>query len=206
MFSSFGRRLLAAPLNRLVPLLQATGISPNGLTIIGFLLTAAIGAILALGYFRVGGILLIFAALFDTLDGALARNTGQASAFGAFFDSTMDRFSEGAILIGLMYYYAGAGGQTEILLLGVALLGSLMVSYTRARAEGLNLECKSGLLQRTERVILLVVGLVTGWMTPVLWLLAIFTNVTAIQRIIEVHGRTQASLAVTDEPPVTADG
>ena len=193
MFSNFGRKLLAAPLSKIVPLLQATGVTPNGLTIIGFLLTVGIAIVLALGYFLAGGILLIFAALFDTLDGALARQTGQVSKFGAFFDSTMDRFSEGSVLIGLMYYYAAGGSQIEVVLLGVALLGSLMVSYTRARAEGLDIECKSGLLQRTERVILLVAGLITGWMLPMLWLLAIFTNVTAVQRIVEVYKRVQAS-------------
>ena len=198
MFSNFGRKLLAAPLSKIVPLLQATGITPNGLTIIGFLLTVAIAIVLALGYFLAGGILLIFAALFDTLDGALARQTGQVSKFGAFFDSTMDRFSEGVIFIGLMYYYAALGGhQIEIVLLGASLLGSLMVSYTRARAEGLNIECKGGLLQRTERVILLVIGLVTGWMTPVLWLLAILTNFTAGQRIVEVYKRIQEVATTT---------
>lgn len=203
MFSNYGRKLLTVPLSKIVPLLQATGITPNGLTIIGFLLTLGISVVLALGYFLAGGILLIFAALFDTLDGALARSTGQVSTFGAFFDSTMDRFSEGVIFIGLMYFYATGDTQIEIVLLGVALLGSLMVSYTRARAEGLSVECKVGLLQRTERVIVLVVGLITGWMLPALAILAIFTIFTAGQRIVEVYKRTQN---IQEEPAPKVDG
>lgn len=193
MFSSFGRKLLATPLSYIVPLLEKTGVTPNGLTLIGFLFTVAIAIVLALGYFITGGVLLIFAALFDTLDGALARQTGQSSKFGAFLDSTMDRFSEGVILIGLTYYYASAeSGWMEVTLLAVTLLGSLMVSYTRARAEALGFECKVGLLQRPERVILLVLGLITPWMRIALWLLAIFTLFTAGQRILEVYNQAQS--------------
>ena len=193
MFSSFGRKLLATPLSYIIPFLEKTGVTPNGLTIIGFLFTAVIAVVLALGYFITGGVLLILAALFDTLDGALARQTGQSSKFGAFLDSTMDRFSEGIVLIGLVYYYAAAGsGWLEVTLLGVTLLGSLMVSYTRARAEALGFECKVGLLQRPERIILLVLGLITPWMQAALWLLAIFTIVTAGQRIVEVYKQAQS--------------
>jgi len=193
MLSSFGRKLLSTPLSYIVPLLEKTGVTPNGLTIIGLLFTMIIAIILALGYFTTGGVLLIFAALFDTLDGALARQTGQSSKFGAFLDSTMDRFSEGVILIGLTYYYASSpeSGWVEVTLLAVILLGSLMVSYTRARAEALGFECKVGLLQRPERVILLVLGLITPWMRIALWLLAIFTIVTAGQRIVEVYNQAQ---------------
>jgi len=193
MFSSFGRKLLAVPLSYIIPLVEKTGVTPNGLTLIGFLFTVVIAITLALGYFIIGGVLLIFAALFDTLDGALARQTGQSSKFGAFFDSTLDRFSEGVVLIALTYYYASspAGGWVEVTLLAVTLLGSLMVSYTRARAEALGFECKVGILQRPERVILLVLGLITPWMRVALWLLAIFTNVTAGQRILEVYKQAQ---------------
>ncbi len=194
MFSSFGRRLLAAPLSKIVPLLEATGISPNGLSVIGFCFSTLIALFLAFGLLIVGGVLLIFAALFDTLDGALARATGQVSKFGAFLDSTLDRYSEGVILIGLTYYYAQLGGSTlELVLLSVTLLGSLMVSYTRARAEALGFEAKVGLLQRPERVVVLVIGLITGWMTIALAVLALFTNITAIQRILAVKQEAEAA-------------
>jgi CDP-diacylglycerol--glycerol-3-phosphate 3-phosphatidyltransferase len=193
MFSSYGRRLLAAPLSKIVPLLEATGISPNGLSVIGFCFSTLIAVLLAFGLLVVGGILLIFAALFDTLDGALARATGQVSKFGAFLDSTLDRYSEGVILIGLTYYYAQLGSSTlELVLLGITLLGSLMVSYTRARAEALGFEAKVGLLQRPERVVILVIGLITGWMTIALAILALFTNVTALQRILAVKQEAEA--------------
>ncbi len=192
MISEYGRKIFAAPLSRLVPLFQATGISPNGLTVIGFLLTALAALLLALGYFLVGGLVLALAAIFDMFDGSLARATGQVTKFGAFFDSSIDRYSESVILVALIYYYSGIGSSPlEPLLLAVTLVGSLMVSYTRARAEAMDVECKVGILQRPERVILLIAGLLTGWMVPVLWLLAVLTNVTAMQRIYDVYKKTK---------------
>ncbi len=191
MISNLGRKLFAEPLNRLVPLLQATGVSPNGLTLIGFLLTATSAFLLAMGWFIAGGLLLIIAAIFDMLDGSLARATGQSTKFGAFFDSSIDRYSESVILVALIYYYSNLGnGPLEPVLLAVTLVGSIMVSYTRARAEALDVECKVGILQRPERVILLIFGLLTGWMVAVLWLLAILTNVTVFQRIYDVYKKT----------------
>ena len=193
MISDFGRKLFAAPLASLVPLLQKIGVTPNGLTVIGFLLTIAAALFLAAGSFLIGGLILLIAALFDMLDGSLARATGQSTKFGAFFDSSIDRYSESVILVALIYYYSAASSRPlEPVLLAITLVGSLMVSYTRARAEALGVECKVGLLQRPERVILLIVGLLAGsiWpiiMTIILSLLAILTNVTALQRIYEVH-------------------
>lgn len=192
MISKYGRGWIATPLSYIARGLEATGISPNALTIIGFVLTVAVALILATGNFLAGGILLIFAALFDTLDGALARHTGRVTVFGAFLDSTMDRYSEAVTLIGLMAFYARQPDNWQpILLLGCTLVGSLMVSYTRARAEAVGIECKEGFFQRTERIIVLIIGLVTGWMLPVLWILAVFTNVTVIQRVMAVHSSTK---------------
>jgi len=191
MISNLGRKLFAEPLKRLVPLLQATGISPNGLTLLGFLLTTLSAFLLAIGSFLAGGLVLIVAALFDMLDGSLARATDQSTKFGAFFDSSIDRYSESVILVALIYYYSDIGsGPLEPVLLAITLVGSLMVSYTRARAEALDVECTVGILQRPERVILLILGLLTGWMVPILWLLAIFTNVTVFQRIYNVYKKT----------------
>ncbi len=191
MISKYGRGWIATPLIYIARGLEATGISPNALTIITFVLTVAVALILATGNLLVGGLLLIFAALFDTLDGALARHSGKVTVFGAFLDSTMDRYSEAVTLIGLMAFYARQPDSWQpILLLGVTLVGSLMVSYTRARAEAVGIECKEGFFQRTERIIVLIVGLVTGWMLPVLWILAIFTNVTVVQRVLAVYKST----------------
>ena len=193
MLSKYGRDWIAAPLNQIAHWLERTGISPNALTLIGFALTVGVAAVLAMGQFLIGGLLLIAAALFDTLDGALARHTGSTTVFGAFFDSTMDRYSEAVTLVALMIFYSGqTDGRTALLLLAATLVGSLMVSYTRARAEGLNIECKEGFFQRTERIVALIIGLVTGWMLPVLLILAVLTNLTAIQRIVSVYQKTKA--------------
>ncbi len=193
MISKYGRGWIAAPLGQIAVWLEKTGISPNALTLIGFFLTVAVAAVLATGQLLWGGLLLIFAALFDTLDGALARHAGKTTIFGAFLDSVMDRFSESVTLVALIWYYSGqADGRTPVILLAVTIVGSLMVSYTRARAEAVNIECKEGFFQRTERIIVLILGLVTGWMLPVLWILAIFTNFTAVQRIYDVYRKTNS--------------
>lgn len=194
MLSKYGRSWIATPLSHIAGWLEATGISPNALTIIGFGLTLVVAAILASGQLVWGGLLLIAAALFDTLDGALARHAGKTSVFGAFLDSVMDRFSEAVTFIALIYYYSGrSDGRLAVVLLAAALVGSLMVSYTRARAEAVNIECKEGFFQRTERIVVLIIGLVTGWMLPVLWILAILTNVTALQRIYDVYRKTKSA-------------
>lgn len=200
MVSDFGRRLLAEPLARLAGWLVRIGVSPNMLTYAGFALAVVTAAILGAGYLRWGGLLMLVAALFDTLDGAVARQKGQINKFGAFIDSTLDRYSESVIFLGLAAYYAiAAEFAMELVLVFATLIGSYMVSYTRARAEGLDIECKVGLLQRPERIILLAAGLITGWMLPALWILAILTNVTAVQRIRAVYVATHESAPPAQE-------
>lgn len=191
MLSNVGRRIFAPLLAWVSARLRHTGITPNALTLLGFGLTLLAAFILATGALRWGALLLLLASLFDMLDGALARAMGRSSKFGAFLDSTLDRYSESVTMLALVYYYAGQGdGRVQAVLVVAALVGSLMVSYTRARAEALNVECKVGLLQRPERVVLLIAGLLSGWMTPVLWGLALLANFTALQRIYQVHQRT----------------
>jgi len=193
MLSKYGRGWIATPLAYIARGLETTGVTPNVLTVIGFLLTVLVAVILATGNLLAGGLLLIFAALFDTLDGALARHSQQVTVFGAFLDSVMDRYSEAVTLFALMIFFsASAAGRMNVLLLAATLIGSLLVSYTRARAEAVNIECKEGFFQRTERIVVLIFGLVTGWMTPVLWVLAIFTNLTALQRVFDVYRKTQS--------------
>lgn len=193
MISKYGRQLTAVPINKLVEWLRSTGVTPNNLTVIGFILTGITAFFLANGYFRWGGALLFLAGMFDMLDGSLARATAQSSKFGAFLDSTLDRYSESFTFLALVYYYLSHTQPIgyEPVLIFLILVGSLMVSYIRARAEALNIECKAGMLQRPERVLLLIAGLVTGWLSPVLWIMAILTNVTAFQRIYEVYWRTR---------------
>lgn len=205
MFSDVGRKFFATPLGRLVPWIERTGITPNGLTLLGFVLTVVAAYLLATGIFVWGAVVLTVGSIFDMMDGHLARATGQTSVFGAFLDSSLDRYSESVILIGLTYYFAGQGRPTEVVLLSATLVGSLMVSYTRARAEGLGIECKVGMFQRPERVVLLVVGLLFGWIVPVLWILAVFTNITALQRIYEVFQQTKDRPAPAPPLPIEAE-
>jgi len=159
---------------------------PNLLTAMGFVLNVVVAYILAQGHMQAGGLLVIVAGLFDALDGALARSAGRTSRFGAFLDSTLDRLSEAAIYFGLLAFYTQRGARRESLLIYAAVIGSLMVSYARARAEGLGIECEVGLLTRFERVAILALGLLSQRMLIALWALAILTNFTALQRIYHV--------------------
>jgi len=169
-------------------LISRTGVSPNILTLSGFLATLGVSYVLALGHERVAGLLIIPVGLFDALDGALARAMDKATPFGAFFDSTLDRFAEVALYLGLLYLYRGS--TLETVLIYLAITGSLMVSYTRARAEGLGLECKVGLFTRFERLAVLVVGLLLEQTFIALIILAIFSNLTALQRMWYVRRAT----------------
>lgn len=185
-FKNATRRLME---RTVAPLLNRLGITPNMVTLIGLLLTAGVAAVLANGSLFVGGWLLIAASIFDLFDGALARATNQTSRFGAFFDSIIDRYSEAVIFLGLLVYYQRLGGPqslTPIVLVYSAIIGSVMVSYARARAEGLAIPCETGWLGRPERLTILCICLILGWLPLALWTLAIFTNITAIQRIVHV--------------------
>lgn len=181
-------RLLLEPLTRRI---AATGISPNALTIIGFILVLAVAVILALGYRQLGGILFLLATGFDMLDGAIAQLTKRKTAFGAFLDSTLDRYAEIAIYLALLIPYSLQGAVLEVILCYLAMAGSLMVSYARARAEGLGLTCEVGLLARPERVLILGLGLILDQVTPALALVALLANLTALQRIIHVWRLTK---------------
>ena len=167
------------------------GISPNLLTILGFLFSIAVGILLAEGHFFWGGVFLIFTSLFDGLDGLVARASGKDGKFGAHLDSSLDRYSEGVVFLGLLIFYSKAGSVLDTVLIFVALLASLMVSYTKARAEGLGLECKVGLLSRLERLVILILGLTLNQVRLALWAIAILANLTAVQRMIHVWQQTE---------------
>ena len=173
-------RVLLEPIARFI---SWTGLSPNVITIIGFVLMIGVAFVLAWGYFLVGGILISAVALFDAVDGTLARMMGRTSRFGAFLDSTLDRFSEAVIFLGLFFYFVGQNQNLQLILIYATVVGSLMVSYARARAEGIGVPLKDGFFTRFERVFLLVIGLVFNQLTVTLWLLAIFSNLTAVQRM-----------------------
>lgn len=170
--------------------LARTRITPNILTVTGFLLNVAAAILAGYGIFIATGFVLLFSGLFDMLDGALARVTGKISRSGAILDSILDRFSEAVVLIGLIVYYLYASpSKLGVILVVVTLIGSMMVSYSRARAEGLGVDCKVGLFTRPERVILLASGLIfsvlsNNVLTIILWILAIGTMATALWRLI----------------------
>lgn len=183
MLSEVVRKYSRKFLEPVARLISATNISPNVITVIGFLLMVIVAFVLAWGHFVLGGILITAFALFDAIDGTLARMMGRTSRFGAFLDSTLDRFSEAVIFLGLFVYFMGQNQRLELVLIYATVVGSLMVSYARARAEGIGVPLKDGLFTRFERIFLLVVGLLFNLVTPMLWVLAIFTNATAVQRM-----------------------
>lgn len=188
MMAKYIRPYLRELFSHLASRLHQMGITPNTVTIAGFVLTLLSTVMFATGNLFWGGFVLWAAAMFDMLDGDLARYANQTSKFGAFLDSTLDRYSESITFLGLAVYFSyKPGSQTELFLIFLTLIGSWMVSYTRARAEGLGLECKVGILQRPERLTILIAGLILGLVSPALWILAIFTNVTSLQRIYEVY-------------------
>lgn len=173
--------------------LAAIGLTPNVATFLGLLLNGVTAAVLAVGHLRIGGVLALFAGIFDMFDGALARVQDKKSTFGAFLDSTLDRYSEGLVLLGVLLYvvtWPPSVTRTWVVALTyVAALSSLMVSYAKARAEGLGLECKIGLMARPERVLLLAAGLIIGGPGLLLWTMAALaatSTYTAIQRIVHV--------------------
>jgi CDP-diacylglycerol--glycerol-3-phosphate 3-phosphatidyltransferase len=168
------------------------GFSPNALTIVGSLLTASVGLLAAQGWFLAAGVFLWLFSLTDTLDGALARATDRVSIFGAFLDSVCDRYAEAAVFFGLVWWFQSTANSLGVVLAYLALVGSLMVSYARARAEGVGLQAADvGWFQRPERIILLGVGFLLAPVLPgallvVLALLTVLTTVTVLQRVLHV--------------------
>jgi CDP-diacylglycerol--glycerol-3-phosphate 3-phosphatidyltransferase len=162
-------------------------VTPNFLSVAGFFLTCGVAIVIGLGYELLGGVLVLAVGLFDMLDGAMARVRSLKTRFGAFLDSTLDRFSEAVLLGGVLLLHQ-EDPRYPLLVLAVV-TGSLLVSYTRARAEGLNprVDCEVGFAPRPQRVILLAAGLITGLTFEALVVLAVLTNVTTVQRILHVR-------------------
>jgi CDP-diacylglycerol--glycerol-3-phosphate 3-phosphatidyltransferase len=197
----FTTRFEAWVRRRAEALMSAVGrvpLTPNQVTVVGMILTFFAAALAAFGQLRWAGVVLILAGTCDILDGALARSTRKSYTYGAFLDSTLDRYSEGAIYLGLAAYFVGIGGPLErwlVVATLAALAGSFLVSYVRARAQSLGFTCESGIFARPERVVVTVIGLIFGGyvLYAVVFLLAVLTNLTALQRIREVwlQGRAQ---------------
>ena len=175
----------------LVPCLSKTGLTPDILSWVGLVISATAAALIALNHLLIGGVLVLVAGLFDILDGALARFTNHTTKFGALLDSTFDRISEALLLAGLLVLYLNNTQTIEIPLIFGVMVGSFLISYIRARAEGLGIECKTGLFTRAERVIILALGLMVNQVLIALIVLAVFTFITVIQRIVHVWRQTR---------------
>jgi len=177
---------------RIVDLVAATGINPNTLTLLGLIVNFAAAVFFARGEFRVGALIVFFAAFLDMLDGQVARREQRVTAFGAFFDSTLDRYADMALYMGLLVYYAVNGRSSYVVLAAVATAGSVMVSYSRARAESLIPSCKVGFMERPERLVLLIMGGLFYRMAPALWVISVVSTLTVIHRIVFTWQETKA--------------
>ncbi len=194
---SEGRKLIAYYLTQPVAeLLARTFITPNVITWFGFVITIGAAALIATGHLLAAGLVVLLAGFFDILDGALARLTNQTTRFGALLDSTLDRLAEAALLLGIIVLYIRGGFILGILLAGIALPSSLLVSYIKARAEALGLECQVGLFTRAERVTVLALGLLFSqidyvFLVIALAIIVLFSFITAGQRILYVWQQTK---------------
>jgi CDP-diacylglycerol---glycerol-3-phosphate 3-phosphatidyltransferase len=170
-------------INGIVRWLALSRIHPNVLTFIGLVINIGAALLFAVGQFRWAGVVVICAGLFDMVDGRVARATQQVTAFGGFFDSVVDRYSDLALYMGLLVYYASINRFFYIVLTAIVMTGSVMVSYSRARAENVIPKCKVGFLERPERIVLIILGALGDRMAAVLWVIAILSNLTVIHRM-----------------------
>jgi CDP-diacylglycerol---glycerol-3-phosphate 3-phosphatidyltransferase len=164
--------------------LALSKIHPNVLTFIGLVINIGAAALLAVGMFRAGGFVILAAGIFDMVDGRVARETNQVTRFGGFFDSVVDRYSDLGLLVGLLVWYGSINRPWYVVLTAIAMTGSVMVSYTRSRAENVIPTCKVGFMERPERVVLVIIGALFDRMAPVLWVIAVLANITVIHRMI----------------------
>jgi CDP-diacylglycerol--glycerol-3-phosphate 3-phosphatidyltransferase len=164
--------------------LALSKIHPNVLTFLGLLINIGAAVLLALGQFRWAGAVIIGAGLFDMVDGRVARETNRVTRFGGFFDSVLDRYSDLALLVGLLVWYGSINRWGYVVLTAIVMTASVMVSYVRARAENTIPTCKVGFMERPERVVLLIIGALFDKMAPVLWVIAILGNLTVVHRMV----------------------
>lgn len=192
-------------IDRIVRWLALSRIHPNVLTFLGLVINSWAAVLFASGYFRWAGVVVIGAGLFDMVDGRVARETNRVTRFGGFFDSVVDRYSDLALLMGLLVYYASINRFFYVVLTAIVMTGSVMVSYTRARAECTIPKCKVGFLERPERVVLIILGALFDRMAPVLWVIAVLSNLTVIHRMIYTYQESkrleEAQLRAVPTPP-----
>lgn len=168
------------------PIVERIPFSPNTLSVIGFLITTVAALVIPLNI-RLGGVLILTGGIFDMLDGMVARTSGKTTKFGAFLDSVLDRYSDAFLFLAVAWYLAAKGNHTGAFLSLGTLVGAFLISYARARAEGLGESCHTGIMERPERIILLIFACLSGLLVPVLWIMLILTHVTVIQRIYHIR-------------------
>jgi CDP-diacylglycerol--glycerol-3-phosphate 3-phosphatidyltransferase len=183
---SFGIRLRRG-FTPFISALHRLGVTPNQITVVGTFLNAGVAVLIIADHLIWAGVVVLVAGVCDMLDGSLARMAKLSTPFGAFFDSTLDRISEGMVLAAICYVFAAKGQSVDAALAALALLGSLMVSYTRARAESLGLECKVGLMSRPERIILVAIGLFFNVLPYVIYIMLALTAFTVVQRVVHTY-------------------
>jgi CDP-diacylglycerol--glycerol-3-phosphate 3-phosphatidyltransferase len=183
------------PLRLIIAACVRLRIHPNVLTFTGVLINIAAGWALAMGHFLTAGVIMVVANIFDFIDGKVATETGEASLFGGFWDSVIDRFSDLALSVGLIYLYASLDRPDYVLITSVTMVFATMTSYTRARAESLITKCKVGFMERPERIVLFMIGAFTNRMAAVMWVIGVLSVVTVVNRIqytyFELNGKPQ---------------
>jgi len=167
---------------------------PNQLSFLGLVGSMCAAVAFAADQRRLGGLCLVLAGALDILDGALARVSGQVSPFGAFLDSVLDRYSDLLVLAGLVFLFARLGRPEVLLAVLLALIGTVMVSYTRARAESIDIECRVGFMERGERMLVLILGALLDLLVPAIWVVALGANATAVHRIAHTWRASRGAL------------
>ncbi|HTV53870.1 MAG TPA: CDP-alcohol phosphatidyltransferase family protein [Terriglobia bacterium] len=176
--------------DRIVGVLVRRRVNPNVLTAIGLFINLLAAYLFAFGYFRWAGLTIVIAAIFDLTDGPVARLSKRVTPFGGFLDSVLDRYSDLLLLTGLLVYYSRGSRFWYVVLVAVAMIGAIMTSYTRARAENVIPSCKVGFLERPERIVLLIIGSLFNRVAAVLWVIVVFSNLTVLHRIIHTYRET----------------
>jgi len=203
-YTSLIGKIFGWMIDRIVRWLALSRIHPNVLTFLGLVINILAAWMFARGKFVGAGLVVVGAGLFDMVDGRVARATDRVTKFGGFFDSVLDRYSDLALFMGLLVYYATINRFFYIVLTAVVMTGSVMVSYSRARAENSIPKCKVGFLERPERVVLIIIGALFNHMAQVLWVIAILSNITVIHRMIytwqEASRLEDAQLRAVKEP------
>jgi CDP-diacylglycerol--glycerol-3-phosphate 3-phosphatidyltransferase len=194
-FTGFIGRAFLYPLQLIIRACVALRIHPNVLTFVGVLINIAAGWALALGKFVTAGVIMVIANIFDFIDGKVAHETGEVTRFGGFWDSVIDRFSDLALFIGLIYLYSELGRSDYVLITAIAMMFATMTSYTRARAESLIAKCKVGFMERPERIVLFMIGAFTNRMAAVMWVILVLSVFTVADRIIYTYRELREEVA-----------